>query len=123
MSIHPNKGSGSVLWKGDKITYKALHTWVRRNYGKAIKCEECGEDKKRVDWANVSGDYKRDRIDWKQLCRKCHYSFDWGIKGNPNSKLTKEQIDVIKNTPRIRGSGKRLAELFKVNRHTISRYR
>lgn len=121
--IHPNKGSGSPNWKGDKITYKALHTWVRRNYGKAIICEDCGENTLRVDWANISRKYKRERSDWKMLCRKCHYKFDRGIKGNPNAKLTNEQIQLIRSIPKTYGSSLKLAKLFKVDRHTIYRYR
>ena len=117
-----NKGERHGLWAGNKISYRALHVWVARNYGKPATCEECGKSKKLV-WANLSGEYRRDRDDWKRLCRKCHYKFDFGMRGNPNAKLTQEDIKIIKDTPKIYGSGKKLAKKFGVNRLTIARYR
>ena len=76
-------------WKGDDVGYSALHSWIRRKLGKAARCEECLTDKipagfqRYFQWANVSGEYKRDFTDWKQLCVKCHKAFDgygtrWG---------------------------------------------
>jgi hypothetical protein len=66
-------------WKGDKVGYFALHSWVRRKLGKAQKCEFCGKEKttpKNVQWANKSGKYFRDLTDWIQLCVKCHKEYD-----------------------------------------------
>ena len=77
-------------WVGKDIGYKGLHMWLTRNYIKPQDCEKCGS-KQRLDWANKSGEYKRERDDWLVLCRKCHYNFDWGIKGNPNSRVYKER--------------------------------
>ncbi len=57
--------------------YQAIHKWVTRNFGKAIECEHClTPDAKIYDWANISGEYRKVRSDWKQLCRKCHGIFD-----------------------------------------------
>ena len=75
-------GSEHVLWKGNRVSYSALHHWVRRKLGSANHCVECGLDeipigkKKYFDWANISGNYQRDLKDWKQLCKKCHVAFD-----------------------------------------------
>lgn len=72
----------SATWKGDKVGYDALHSWVNKNLGKANHCEECGLDKipkgmkRYFDWANISKEYKRILTDWKQLCKKCHAIFD-----------------------------------------------
>lgn len=64
-------------WKGDNVTLSGIHRWIERNHGKPMKCEECGTtEKKRYDWANISGQYKRDFSDWKRLCRSCHVKFD-----------------------------------------------
>jgi len=76
------KGEKNGFWKGDEVGYFALHNWVRRNYGIPTKCEECGkeiESGKGIQWANVSGEYKRDRDDWEALCVRCHVMKDGTI--------------------------------------------
>ena len=67
-------------WKGDKVTYKPLHKWVNYHKGKAKLCLDCGSTKN-VDWANISGQYKRDLNDFKSLCRSCHMKFDNARRG------------------------------------------
>lgn len=57
------------------IGYRALHRYIERKYGKPVICEECGATEK-LNWANISGEYKRDRDDWKQLCSSCHKIHD-----------------------------------------------
>lgn len=65
------------FWKGNNVGYDAIHNWVNRNYGSPRRCEDCGtEDALKYDWANISGQYKRDKFDWRRLCRKCHHAFD-----------------------------------------------
>lgn len=68
------EGEGNA-WKGDSVGYGGLHQWVYKNLGKAIKCEN-GCMAKRYEWANISGEYKRDLDDFKQLCKSCHLKFD-----------------------------------------------
>lgn len=110
---HPN-------WVGDKVSYTALHSWIHRKLGKAFKCDNCGEtkmptNKKRFfQWANISGEYKRDVSDWKQLCSICHRKFD-GI-----TKFSKEEAATIKNRYMNGESQKSLAAEFKVDQGTIS---
>jgi len=70
------KGEKSPFWKGNNVGYDGLHTWVRKTLGKPIKCSLCGVENKRIEWANISGEYKRDINDWKQLCCKCHSKID-----------------------------------------------
>ena len=71
-------GNKAWNWKGDKVGYRSLHTWIIRKLGKANHCKSCGLDKipkgkkRYFDWANISQKYKRDITDWKQLCKKCH---------------------------------------------------
>lgn len=71
-----------VNFKENGYGYHAIHDWVNRHRGKALKCEQCGSDKN-VQWANKSHEYKRDLSDWLELCRKCHIKYDrqsgqWG---------------------------------------------
>lgn len=72
-----NLGSKNWMWKGENAGYHAIHIWLKTNYGKASKCEHCGTKKaKRFEWANISGEYKRDISDYLQLCSKCHHKYD-----------------------------------------------
>lgn len=60
-------------WKGDGVGYVSLHIWVRKHYGPANKCEQCGTNETRMYyWHNVSGNYLRNIKDWEQLCAPCH---------------------------------------------------
>lgn len=65
-------------WKGDSVGYDALHSWVSRHYGRPDTCEECGRTGAPIDWANRSGEYRRDRDDWLALCKRCHKAHDSG---------------------------------------------
>ena len=71
-------GSKNPKWKGDDVGYYALHQWVYRRLGKAIKCKRCGKNSGRIEWANKSREYKRQIDDWISLCKKCHgkYAMD-----------------------------------------------
>ena len=71
-------GEGSPHWKGDEVGYYGLHDWVTRHQGQPVGCEECGTDDpvKRYEWANISGEYRRDRSDFRRLCKKCHNDLD-----------------------------------------------
>lgn len=67
----------SPNWKGDDVGKEALHNWVQRHKGKPQRCEHCHTTKKGLyDWANKSGKYKRQLLDWMRLCRKCHAHYD-----------------------------------------------
>ena len=79
----------SPYWKGDDVVYFGLHQWLYRNFGKANKCENDESHTSKVfEWANLSGEYKRDRSDWKMLCQSCHRRKDAGEyckRGHPLS--------------------------------------
>lgn len=62
-------------WKGDQVSYKTLHAWVRRHLAKPDFCELCGLEPPK-DVANISGKYLRDLNDYRWLCRVCHFAFD-----------------------------------------------
>lgn len=63
----------------EELSYSGLHTWIKRQRGKAQKCEWCGDDKT-IDWANKSHKYKKDLDDWIALCRKHHIQYDKNYK-------------------------------------------
>jgi hypothetical protein len=73
------KGEPSLAFKGDKVGKSALHDWVKARLGTPMKCEQCGfesDNPCQINWANKSGEYKRDLSDWLRLCRKCHHKYD-----------------------------------------------
>lgn len=60
--------------------YMNLHNWVKSKLGKPYNCENCGiKDAKKFEWANKSGDYKKELSDWIRLCTSCHRKFDTGV--------------------------------------------
>jgi len=74
-----NKDEKHGMWKGDKVGYIALHEWIRNKLGKAKRCSNSINHKsKQYVWSNISGEYKRDLSDWKEVCQRCNY-FD-GVK-------------------------------------------
>ena len=68
-------GYRNPQWKGDDVSYSALHGWVRRNLLKPSFCDMCKTNNP-LDVANISGNYLRDLTDWQWLCRKCHMLSD-----------------------------------------------
>lgn len=78
-------GSKNSNWKGGRVGYFGLHTWIQRNFGKAKKCENrvkqflpfvCSGKSKSFDLANRSRMYKRTIDDWVELCHSCHLTAD-----------------------------------------------
>jgi hypothetical protein len=62
-------------WKGEDVGYTALHDWVNDRLPNPGKCSHCGS-RKHIQLSNISGEYKRDLVDWQWLCAKCHYHYD-----------------------------------------------
>jgi len=71
-----NIGESNGQWKGDKVSYRSLHHWVRYHLMQPETCSKCKEKNDKLDIANISGDYKRDLSDWEWLCRSCHMKKD-----------------------------------------------
>lgn len=70
-------GDKSRRWKGENAGYVAKHMWIIKHFGKASKCEFNSNHKaKRYEWANVSGEYRRDKSDYIELCPSCHRIMD-----------------------------------------------
>lgn len=118
-------GDKNGRWKGDKVSYAGIHQWIRKNLGKPMVCSECKiTTAKMYNWANISGKYKRDFKDWKRLCGKCHWQFDYYLhpigERNGLSKLTKKDVIYIrKNYIPIKFSLNKLAKKFNVSHPTI----
>ena len=78
-------------WKGNRVGYIGLHTWVKRHKGEAIKCEFCGKEKttsKSIQWANKSHKYLRNLDDFISLCVSCHRKYDFKFLRFGNNKYT-----------------------------------
>jgi len=70
-------------WIDNKVTYPALHNWVRKHFKKGHICELCkknpGVDKRgysKLQWSNKDKKYTRNREDWWNLCPSCHRKYD-----------------------------------------------
>lgn len=60
-------------WKGDNVSYRSLHKWVECYLGKANSCSNNSlHISTRYHWGNISGQYKRELSDWRELCPKCN---------------------------------------------------
>lgn len=67
------------LWKGKDVSYSGAHHWIARHRGKPHYCEHCKRSDlghRQYNWANISGEYKRDLNDYIRLCAKCHKKYD-----------------------------------------------
>src|ERR1044072_3687901 len=67
-----SKNSGN--WKGDRVSLKSLHDWVRKHLPIPKFCEMCNKTPP-YDLANL-GIYNRDFTNWTYYCRKCHMISD-----------------------------------------------
>lgn len=75
-------------WKGQQAGYHAVHLWLTKHYLKGSQCETCQTTKaSRLEWANISGEYKREREDYMVLCPSCHRLMD-------NAKRRKDELYV-----------------------------
>lgn len=83
IAISKLKNENNKAWKGENVGYVALHAWVKRYLGIPDFCESCCKnDRRRYEWANKSGKYKRDLNDWVRLCVPCHRKHDIQIRKN-----------------------------------------
>jgi alpha-tubulin suppressor-like RCC1 family protein len=57
------------------LTIGGIHQRMRRMFPKAGRCEYCG-GRGRTDYASIGHVYTEDRMDWFELCPRCHQWFD-----------------------------------------------
>ena len=72
-------GEKHPQWK-DVVDHSTLHHWLRRNYGRANKCENqsCPQISLMFDYALKRGcEYRKNIENFLQLCRSCHLKYDY----------------------------------------------
>jgi hypothetical protein len=126
------RGEKANAFKGDYAGYAAKHSWVARSYGKPLECEQCGRKglpegmKRYYDWANISKKFKRERSDWKRLCKKCHAENEPEriMRGEDQGASILKEKD-IKKIRKMYKKGitsiRTIAPLFNVDESTIAR--
>lgn len=77
-------------WKGDKVSKRGIHTWLKKSIGVPDHCDLCGSTeqpentlrrktpRKRnyFEWSCRTRVYARDLHNWWQLCALCHRNYD-----------------------------------------------
>ena len=83
------KGKDHHLWRGDNVSYKSLHYYVKARKKKPSKCSWCGKVTDFLDLANTSGKYTRNPDDYEYICRSCHMKDDGRLEELYIAKLRK----------------------------------
>lgn len=82
--------------------YWSAHWWIAHNYGYPKTCENtnttCKGISKKYHWANLSGECKRVRSDWKRLCVSCHRLLDYDNKCKRGHKLAEDNLYIAPKT-------------------------
>ncbi len=62
--------------------YNTVHQWMLRHYKKIGVCESCKKETK-TQWSHKTHKYfeERDRVNWQELCPKCHNKYDAKVLG------------------------------------------
>lgn len=68
-------GEKNPRWT-ENPTNHAIHLWIKNHKQKTGICTICNKKYKKTQWANISGEYKRDLDDWFELCYWCHRLYD-----------------------------------------------
>ena len=72
------------------VRYQQIHYWLKKNFGKAKRCEDprCNRKSKKFAWALKRGcEYSFERRNFKELCYSCHATMD-----SDESKSSKMRI-------------------------------
>lgn len=77
---HSTRGENNWNWS-KKPSYRAIHKWLYRTYGRPYKCESKAHDYSKYvkvfDWAlKRRYNHERKRNNYKMLCRSCHIRYD-----------------------------------------------
>ena len=59
--------------------YEGVHSWLRRKFGKANKCEnpDCLKQSSIFQWSLINGkNYQKRRKNFQQFCITCHQKYD-----------------------------------------------
>jgi hypothetical protein len=103
-------------WKGDEASYAAIHLWLRYHYDIGTVREDC--ERPKVQWANISGRYRRDVSDYRRLCVSCHHIFDQRKPFCKNGHRYTEATTYWKPDGRARGC--RICRTAAARRHRVA---
>lgn len=97
------RGEKNPKWRGDESGYRAKHSWINNNYGKATKCSICLKtgNGKEIHWANKDHKYRLKREDWFEACSSCHGEYD------KTNKLRKHKCSHIGEAEKIKNNNGR----------------
>lgn len=75
------RGEKTSRWIDGKVSYEAVHSYLRNKYGSANMCEGVPGIRCRksiyFDWAKKEGcKYEKKRENFIQLCKSCHRAYD-----------------------------------------------
>src|SRR3990167_5514729 len=79
LKLPQSSGENNLMWKGDNAGYFTIHSWLKRHFGKANKCENpnCKKISNRFHWAKLKGKrYIHKRENFWMLCSSCHTIYD-----------------------------------------------
>ncbi len=110
-------GSNNPQWKGDAVSYGALHDYVKFHLPKTPVCNTCHQDKP-LDLANISQTYQRDLSDWEWLCRRCHMKKDGRIEKLHTPENHRKISEALKGRVRSPEHCRKLSLALKGRRHT-----
>lgn len=125
--VEKRRLTGNPAWKGNSASIVAIHSWVRNNLIKNNKCETC-EKIGRTDWSNKDHKYSRERIYWQELCRSCHFKYDYkmglrksskGCKANRKAKVDINNVIKIREMFKTGNSPNYIAPIFNLCSNTI----
>ena len=72
MKFPDRAGPNNHLWRGDSVGYYGIHSWLRKEFGKANNCENpgCLKISKIFQWAKLKDkSYSRKRENFWMLCQ------------------------------------------------------
>jgi len=72
------QGDKNPNWKGDNVSMKVLHKWIRRHLASPEFCQMCNKNP-HEELANITGVYNREFKNWLYLCLSCHRIWDGAI--------------------------------------------
>ena len=101
--------------------YHQVHHWLRKNYGKAKKCEDmfCRGKSKIYNWALIPGKkYEEIRENFKQLCRSCHAKKDLTEAGRKHLSEVRKGIPMPKAI--YKQLSKKMKGIARPKAHTIA---
>jgi len=90
------KGAEHPNWKGDKVGYVNLHSYLKSHFPKKGICDKCKKETYTERALKIGHEYTRDISDYDELCRSCHRSRD--VIGTNNKKKFESKLEMEWNS-------------------------